>query len=258
MTGALAEFMPGKPVILRVFLLRRNVGEHLCGMSFEHDVSEQTTSMPPHIRACVTLFGSRESTAHSRAYTLQQDGLVWVYMFFEMFAVVVLTTEDEDIPRLRKRMLSLGKAFSNSFGHLIASWSGDMDDIEGVGALVERYMRLDLDLGNDILSKIESLVNTILESYDVAYAGVFDAGGDLLSGDIPESHIPSIQDEIAVAGINSGVELMPHAVDIQGHSVQMLRVSSLSIAVAAYRDESRMAAAKAVSEIAQALHEAMD
>ena len=51
---------------------------------------------------------------------------------------------------------------------------------------------------------------------------------------------------------------MPHAVEIQGHSVQMLRVSSLSIAVAAYRDESRMAAAKAVSEIAQALHEAMN
>ena len=133
-----------------------------------------------------------------------------------------------------------------------------MDDIEGVGALVERYMRLDLDLGNDILSKIERLVNTILENYDVAYAGVFDAGGNLLSGDIPDSHIQSIQDEISVAGIDSGVELMPHAVEIQGHSVQMLRVSSLSIAVAAYRDESRMAAAKAVSEIAQALHEAMN
>jgi len=155
-------------------------------------------------------------------------------------------------------MLSLGKAFSKSFGHLMPSWSGGMGDIEGVDALVERYMRLDLDLGNDILSKIERLVNTILENYDVAYAGVFDAGGNLLSGDVPDSHIQSIQDEISVAGINSGVELMPHAVDIQGHSVQMLRVSSLSIAVAAYRDESRMAAAKAVSEIAQALHEALD
>ncbi len=227
-------------------------------MSFEHDVSEHITSMPPHIRACVTLFGSRESTAHDRAYKLEQDDLIWVYVFFEMFAVVVSTTEDEDIPRLRKRMFSLGKAFAKSYGHIIASWSGDMGDIEGVDTLVERYMRLDLDLGSDILSKIESLVNTILENYDVAYAGVFDAGGDLLSGDIPDSHIQSIQDEISVAGINSGVELMPHAVEIQGHSVQMLRVSSLSIAVAAYRDESRMAAAKAVSEIAQALHEAMN
>ena len=246
------------PVILRVFLLRRDVGEHLCGMSFEHDVSEHITSMPPHIRACVTLFGSRESTAHGRAYTLEQDDLVWVYLFFEMFAVVVLTTKGENIPRLQKRMLSLGKAFSKSYGYIIASWSGDMGDIEGVGALVERYMQLDLDLGTDIQSKIESLVNTILENYDVAYAGVFDAGGDLLSGDIPDSHIQSIQDEISIEGINSGVEIMPHAIDIQGHSVQMLRVSSLSIAVAAYRDESRMAAAKAVSEIAQALHEAMN
>jgi hypothetical protein len=175
-----------------------------------------------------------------------------------MFAVVVSTTEGEDIPRLRKRMFSLGKAFAKSYGHIIASWSGDMGDIEGIDTLVERYMRLNLDLGSDILSKIESLVNTILENYDVAYAGVFDAGGNLLSGDIPDSHIQSIQDEISVAGIDSGVELMPHAVEIQGHSVQMLRVSSLSIAVAAYRDESRMAAAKAVSEIAQALHEAMN
>jgi hypothetical protein len=227
-------------------------------MSFEHDVSEHITSMPPHIRACVTLFGSRESTAHDRAYTLEQDNLVWVYVFFEMFAVVVSTTKGEAIPRLRKRMFSLGKAFANSYGHLIASWSGDMGDIEGVDTLVEQYMRLNLDLGSDILSKIESLVTNILENYDVAYAGVFDAGGDLLSGDIPDSHIQSIQDEISVAGINSGVELMPHAVEIQGHSVQMLRVSSLSIAVAAYRNESRMAAAKAVSEIAQALHEAMN
>jgi hypothetical protein len=246
------------PVIQRVFLLRRDVGEHLCGMSFEHDVSEHITSMPPHVRACVTLFSSRESTAHGRAYTLEQDDLVWVYMFFEMFAVVVLTTKGENIPRLQKRMLSLGKAFSKSYGYLIASWSGDMGDIEGVGELVERYTRLDLDLGTDILSKIESLVHAILESYDVAYVGVFDAGGDLISGDIPDIHVQSIQDEISVVGINSGVEIMPHAIDIQGHSVQMLRVSSLSIAVAAYRDESRMAAAKAVSEIAQALHEAMN
>ena len=227
-------------------------------MSFEHDASEHITSMPPHIRACVTLFGSRESTAHDRAYTLEQDDLVWVYVFFEMFAVVVSTTEGEDIPPLRKRMISLGKAFAKSYGHIIASWSGDMGDIEGVDTLVERYMRLSLDLGSDILSKIENLVNTILENYDVAYAGVFDAGGDLLSGDIPDSHIQSIRDEIAIEGINSGVDIMPHAIDIQGHSVQMLRVSSLSIAVAAYRDESRMAAAKAVSEIAQALHEAMN
>jgi predicted acyltransferase len=64
-------------------------------MSFEHDASEHTTSMPPHVRACVTLFSSRESTAHGRAYTLEQDDLVWVYMFFEMFAVVVLTTKGE-------------------------------------------------------------------------------------------------------------------------------------------------------------------
>jgi len=227
-------------------------------MSFEHDVSEHTTSMPLHIRACVTLFGSRESAAHGRAYTLEQDDLVWVCLFFEMFAVVVLTTKGENIPRLQKRMLSLGKAFSKSYGYMMASWSGDMDDIEGVSALVERYMQLDLDLGTDIQSKIESIVNTILENYDVAYAGVFDAGGDLLSGDIPASHIQSIQDEISIEGINSGVEIMPHAIDIQGHSVQMLRVRSLSIAVAAYRDESRMAAAKAVSEIAQALHEAMN
>ncbi|NOR39215.1 MAG: hypothetical protein GQ580_06485 [Candidatus Thorarchaeota archaeon] len=227
-------------------------------MSFEDDVSEHITSMPPHIRACVTLFGSRESTAHDRAYTLEQDDLVWVYVFFEMFAVVVSTTPDEDIPPLRKRMFSLGKAFAKSYGHIIASWSGDMGDIEGVDTLVEQYMRLNLDLGSDILSKIESLVNTILENYAVAYAGVFDAGGTLLSGDIPDSHIQRIQDEISVAGIDSGVELMPHALEIQGHSVQMLRVSSLSIAVAAYRDESRMAATKAVSEIAQALHEAMN
>jgi len=227
-------------------------------MSFEHEVSEHTTSMPPHIKACVTLFGSRESTAYGRAYTLEVDNLVWIYMFFELFAVMVLATEGENIPRLQKRMLSLGKAFSNSYGHIMASWSGDMSDIEGVGALVEQYMRLDLDLGTDTLSKIETLVNTILENYDVAYAGVFDAGGDLLSGDIPDNHIQSIQAEISIAGINSGVEIMPRAIEIQGHSVQMLRVSSLSIAVAAYRDESRMAAAKAVSEIAQALHEAMN
>jgi hypothetical protein len=51
--------------------------------------------------------------------------------------------------------------------------------------------------------------------------------------------------------------MVPTGVEIMGYSVQLLKVKSLTVAVAAHRDESRLVAIKAVSEIADDLNKAM-
>jgi nucleoside phosphorylase len=51
--------------------------------------------------------------------------------------------------------------------------------------------------------------------------------------------------------------MVPTEVEIMGYSVQLLKVRSLTVAVAAHRYESKLVAIKAVSEIADGLNSAM-
>lgn len=244
-------------MILRAYILKSN-GDPLYGSSFSKTDSDDIDAMPSHVRACVILLRSRDSTQLDQMYTLEQEDSMWVYLFSESIAVVLLTSLDEDTTHLQKRMLSLSRAFAENFGAIITSWSGSMASIEGLDDLVKRYVTFDLSLPSKrLMKKIGKLINIALQDKSVAYAGVFDAGGEMLHGNVPESHIEKIHTEIARGVIKPVVDIVPTALSIRGYDVQMFKVQSLTVAVAAYRDSSRLDAMKVAGEIAQSLEDAM-
>jgi len=75
--------LPGTIVILRAYVVRAN-GDTLFVSNYEDDgYSGDDDRLPSYVRACVTLFHSRDSTAHGTPYSLEQDDLTWTYSFFE-------------------------------------------------------------------------------------------------------------------------------------------------------------------------------
>lgn len=240
-------------MIRRAFLVRID-GEVLYAKSYGESDSPSEHSIPPHARACVMLFGSSSSTVPEELYTQDQEETRWAYMFFNSFAVVLWATSDEKSPHLKKRMISLGRAVSVAYGAVMASWSGDMSQIEDMDGLVSSYMTMEIGRPSpELIAAIESLVDATLESHTVAYAGVFDAAGDLIHGTVPERHAAIIQSEIARGAAKPDVDFVPTGITIEGHQVFLLRVQSFTVVAASYRDEGRLTATEAVSEIAHAL-----
>ncbi|RDE11215.1 MAG: hypothetical protein C4K49_12140 [Candidatus Thorarchaeota archaeon] len=249
MTGAM---------ILRAYLVKTN-GEPLYGRSYDKGRSSVEETVPPQVRACVTLFTSSGSTAAGQVYALKQEGMQWAYMFFKSFAIALLTSDDEDAAHLNKRMTSLGKEFATAYGELMVSWSGDMGQIEGLEALVNKYVTMNLGSPSERVSTaIEKLVDANLEAHNVAYVGVFDAAGSLVHGSVPDSHLAAIRSEISHGVIKAVADVVPNTVAIEGHEVSILRVHSFTVAVASYKDESRLKAVKAAGEIAHSIELLLD
>ncbi|MFW9912116.1 MAG: hypothetical protein ACFFEU_06580 [Candidatus Thorarchaeota archaeon] len=246
-------------MILRVYIMKSPSGEPIYGRSYDDSDPIGENSLPEHVRACATLFHTSSGTSRDRVYTLEQAGAIWSYVFFENFAVILFTTFDENEVGLKKMMMSLGRAISNQFGGLISSWTGNIGEFEGMDLLVDRYVTIDLEHPpNAILDNAEKLMNAVLEDHEIAYVGLLDARGELLRGNIPENHLSGIEAEMMANGeIRPVADMVPTGVEIMGYSVQLLRVQSLTVAVAAHRDESRLAAIKAVSEIADDLNRAL-
>ncbi len=240
-------------MIFRAYLVKSD-GEPLYARSYQKGRSSVEDTVPPQVRTCVTLFASSRSTAVGQVYALEQEGLRWAYMFFESFAIALLASGDEDAAHLKKRMASLGKELVTIYGGVMASWSGDMGHIEGLEELVSRYVTMDLGLPSERVSAaIEKLVDANLEAHNVAYVGVFDAAGNVVHGTIPDSHRAAIRSEISRGVIKPVADVMPNTVTIEGHEVSILRVQSFTVAVASYRDESRLKAVKAAGEVAHSL-----
>ncbi|MFW9799495.1 MAG: hypothetical protein ACFFD9_03615 [Candidatus Thorarchaeota archaeon] len=244
-------------MILRAYLIK-NDGEPIYGQSFEEGTQISQASLPAHVSACATLFHSSSGTSRDRVYTLDQNGHVWSYLFFDSFAVILFTTIDENLAALKKMMISLGRAIANQYGDFIKSWTGDIGEIEGIDSLVGQYVGIDLEVpSKEVLEEIESVVSESLETREVAYAGILDARGRMLLGNIPDSHLSTLKLEISSGAIRPVMDMVPTSTDIMGYDVQMLRVSTLTVAVSSHKDESHIAAARAVSEIADALDNAL-
>lgn len=241
-------------MIFRVYIMKSPSGEPIYGRSYDESDPVGETSFPAHVRACATLFHSSSGTSRDRVYSLEHNGAIWSYVFFEEFAVIMFTTFDENQVALKQMMVSLGRAISNQFGDLISSWSGNIGEVEGIDSLVDRYIGMDLEVPPDeILEKAEAFLNKALENHEIAYVGLFDSKGHLLRGNVPESHIYGIETEIAAGIIRPVAGMVPISIDIMGHAVQMLKVKQLAVAVASYPDGARLVAVKTVSEIADAL-----
>jgi hypothetical protein len=244
-------------MILRAYLIKNN-GEPIYGRTYEGAGSVIENSLPPHVRACATLFHTSEGITSDRVYTLEQSGVLWSYLFLESFAVILMSTAGENLVALKKMMISLGRAISHEYGTIIKSWTGNLGEIEGIDSLVDQHVGIDLDIPSDeILGIVKRIIDSTLEAKELAYAGVLDAHGEMLIGNVPESHLTSIQQEISTGIIQPGVDMVPSSIEVMGYSVQMLKVKSVTVAVAAQRDESHIAAVQAVSEIADALDNAM-
>ena len=244
----------GFALILGAYVLR-GTGEMLYGVSYENAERQLDLVLPPHVTACVTLFHSRESTVLGQPYTLEQNDFLWVYAFFDSFVIVLRTTQDEDLSSLSRRMVALGRELASTLGRVLKIWSGNMGEIEGMDDLVDKYVKLDLESSDELLPVIDSILNDAFSNHDLAYAGVIDASGDMLAGNIPENHLSVIQGELIHEAVKPSTDIVPMVMPVLGYDVQILRVHSLTVVAAPHKDGSKLGAKTAASEIAQTLSE---
>jgi len=245
-------------VIQKAFVIRDN-GDTLFSVDYADDAYDgRSNKLPSFVQACVALFHSRESTAHGTPYTLDHGEMIWAYSFFDSFTIVLLITADEDMDSLKRRMVSLGNELTRSYGNVIQTWDGNIGEIQEIDGLVDMYMRYDFNRYSSIqLSDIERFVDSAIEKYDLAFAGVLDAFGSMIKGNIPDSHLSRIQNEITNGTIKFSVDIIPTAMQIRGYTLQLLKVQSLTVATASHKDGKRISATQAASEIGQFLDEAM-
>lgn len=235
------------------YILKSN-GDVLYGVEYSPESEISQASLPSHVRACVTLFTSRESTVIGQSYTLEQGDRNWVYVFFESFTVVVRVADDEEITSLSRRMVALGRELAQNYGRVMSIWSGYMGEIEGIDTLVDHFMTSEsLPEETELKSVVESLLDRALEKPDLAYVGIIDATGNMLGGNIPENHLNLIRDEIIHEAVKPSADIVPTMYHILGYDVQMLRVKSLTVVGAPQKDASRVGATTVVSELAQSL-----
>jgi hypothetical protein len=234
----------------------RKGGEPLYGRSFEDGMFIDLDSLPSYVRNSVVMMQSSSSTSSDRVYTLEIDDGVWSYSFFPTFALVSLASKEQPITKLKNLMQSLGRAIDHEFGNLIESWSGSMSDITDINALIDNYLSVSLESpSNKILKIIERRVNKALKQSELAFVGVFDAEGNMLQGNVPEVYMFRIQVEISQGVISPVMDIAPSVVNSGNHTLQMLKVHSLTVVVASHPSESNLHAVSTVSDIAHSLYE---
>ncbi|MDF1539963.1 MAG: hypothetical protein P1Q69_13785 [Candidatus Thorarchaeota archaeon] len=243
-------------MILGAYILR-GTGERLYGICYEEGERVPDKQLPPHVQATVTLFHSRESTILGQPYTLEQNEFLWVYTFFESFVVVMRVTPDEEIASLSRRMVALGREIVHTFGRVMKIWSGNMGEIEGMDDLVDSFVELDLKSPDEMLPIIDSVLDAVFANHELVYAGVIDITGEMLSGNIPESHLSLIQEQLLHESVKPSTDVVPTTIEVQGYDVQILRVQSLTVAAASHKDGSKVGAKTAVSAIAQSLSDSI-
>jgi hypothetical protein len=230
----------------------------LYSRSFEPDSNDESPLLPQHIRACGNLFHSRDSTAVEQAYTMETEDGLWVYMFFESFAVVLLASKDEKTAGLASRMLSLGKAMIKSIGDIIDFWRGDMSSLGDLDVLVGRYVELDLSRPDeDMIEAIDGLVNEAMENPQIAFVGVLDLTGQMIRGNLPEVYLSQVERAVLKGGVEPVMDIVPTRIHVRDYILQVHRTSTLAVVVAAQTDSSNMTAIKLAGDIAYALDKAL-
>ncbi len=240
-------------MIRRAVITKRN-GEPIYGRVYSKGEGTDSVSLPPSIQASILLLSSSKSTAHATPYILEQSDGIWAFSFFESFAVVLQSTPDENVEWLKRRVLSLGKYVAKNLSGIINSWPGEVSFVEGVSETIDEFVRAAFVVPTaNAIEKIDAAINGVLSKYQVAYAGVFDAVGQMIVGNIPESHIEVIRSSILQNTVKSSIDLVPTTIEAKGYDVQAVRVRSLTTVVAPYIGGSKMAAVQAVDELAQTI-----
>ncbi|NWF96038.1 MAG: hypothetical protein HXY34_07820 [Candidatus Thorarchaeota archaeon] len=242
--------------MIRAAYVVKNNGDPLYVRRYHSGTDESSghSPIPHHVRTCVMLYSSSSSTNPDQPYIMEHSGNMWVYSFLENFSLVIEATSDESPAALKKKAMSLGRAMARGYGPIVASWSGQLQDVTGLEELVDDYVQMDLQLPLDkSVPAIEEAITEILQKHDVAYVAVLDAQGQMIGGNVPDAHLRMIREWLTTGTLRTSMDLVPSALEISGYSVQTLRVRGLTAVAASYRGSSRMAATRAVSELGQAI-----
>jgi len=240
-------------MILQIHLVKPD-GDPIYGRSYETSPPSKIQGVPGHVRACAVLYQSSSGTSRERVYTLEQENNLWAYVFFDSLTVIFLMPKYTDFSPMKKMMQSLGKEIASSYGDFVNAWSGNIGDFEGIAEVIDQYVLWDLaGPTKKEMTKIRKYVDSALEKYNVAYAGIVDATGQMVTGNIPENHLQNITKELSDDSIAPSREMVPTSITVHEHVVQLLRVRSLVVVAASYPTAGRFPALKAVDEIAHNL-----
>ena len=244
--------------MIRYLYIMKSDGDPLYGKSFDEESIVDLKSLPLFVRNSVALFHSRSSTSSERVYTLEHEESVWAYAFFHSFVLVSLSDKSENTTDLKKVMISMGRSISQRFGEMITSWSGSMSEIVDIDDLIDQYISVKLEPpSKKLLKKIEKQIDKALMKPEIAFVGVFNPGGKMIQGNIPDTHLFRIEVEISQGIINPVMDIAPTSVNSGDYKIQMFRVNSLTVVVASQVTESTLRAVAVVGEIAHSLYKLM-
>jgi hypothetical protein len=242
--------------MIQCLYIIKSDGEPIYGKSLEEECCEDLDSLPQYVKNSVALFHSRSSTSSEKVYTLEHNGCIWAYAFFSSFALVALTSAEQNLTNLKYMLLSIGRKIAQEYGTTIQSWNSNISDIVDVDEIIERYTSIDLTpLSPEILEKIDQLIDTALEKPEIAFVGIFDSRGKMVRGNVPELHLFRLEVEVSQGVIKPVMDIVPTSISSGDNRVQMLRVNSLTVAAAALPSESTLNAVSVVGEIAHTLNE---
>jgi hypothetical protein len=231
-------------------------GDPLYCRSYDESYHGESLVLPTFIRNSVVLFHSSSSTSSDRVYTLDHDGNLWAYAFFQSFALVACSQNGEHISPMKNMLQALGRSLTNQYGDLIRSWSGSMSEISDLDTIIDQYFALDLSSpSNSLLDSIDGLIDSAMERPEISFVGVFDPSGKMLRGNVPEIHLFRLEVEISQGSIKPVMDIAPTSIRSGDHIVQMFRVQSLTVAVSADPAESPLHAISFASEFAHSLNE---
>jgi hypothetical protein len=233
-------------------------GEPLYGRSFQEGSIVDLNSVPLFVRNSVALFHSRSSISSERVYTLEHDESIWFYAFFRSFVLVAVSDKHENLVSLKNVIHSIGRSIAMKFGDIFVSWGGSLSEIIDINELIDLYITVNLEPPQGkILKKIEKQINKALSKPEIAFAGVFDASGKMIQGNLPATHLFRIEIEISQGTIKPVIDIVPTSVNSGDYKLQMLRVNSLTVVIASQVNESHLRAIAVAGEIAHTLYELM-
>ncbi|TFG33943.1 hypothetical protein EU527_06045 [Candidatus Thorarchaeota archaeon] len=242
--------------MIRCLYIIKSDGEILYGKLLDERTDVDLHNIPHYVKNSVILFHSRSSTSSEKVYTLQQSNGFWAYAFFHSFALVALLPLTDNLVNPKYMLLSIGRKIAHEFGTMINTWSNDKSDIGAIERIIDQYTSIDLSpLSVDTLEKIDTLITAALEQPKIAFVGIFDSRGKMVRGNVPEIHLFRIEVEVSQGVIKPVMDIAPTSIITGEYKVQMLRVNSLTVAVASLPTESTLNAVSTVGEIAHALNE---
>ncbi len=242
--------------MIRCLYIVTGDGDPLYARSFEESSPVDLKTLPVFIKNSVVLFRSSPSTSSDRVYILEHEESVWAYAFFRSFTLVARTQYGQPVAPMKDMMIALGRTLMNHYGDMIRSWSGSTSEVINLDSIIDEYTSLNLTSPSEhLLNSIDRLIDSKMELHEISFVGVFDSRGKMLRGNVPECHLFRLEVDISQGTIKPVMDIVPTSVISGDHNVQLLRVKSLTVAVAADPSESTMHAVSVVGELAHSLNE---